>query len=97
MAQPLVASSRHYKPGDIAPVSGIYAVIHKGHRRRHEVLVIRGEEFPPCRTCKLEVVFEAIRTVEHLTHDFDFAGLVLSTLQIRGGRKGPQLLNKRRG
>lgn len=74
MAQPLVASPRHYKPGDIAPVSGIYAVIHERHRPPHEVLVIRGEEFPLCRTCQLDVVFEAIQTVEHLTHDLDLAG-----------------------
>jgi hypothetical protein len=72
-------------------------VIHERHRPPHEVLVIRGEEFPPCRACQRDVVFEAIQTVEHLTHDLDLAGPVLSTLQVRSGRKGPKLLKRKRG
>jgi len=99
MAQPLVTASRQYKPGEIAPTSGIYAVIHEGHRPPHELLVIRGEEFPPCRTCKLGVVFEPVQAVEHLTHDLDFAGLVLSTPELRGEHRGARqlsLIEKRR-
>jgi hypothetical protein len=93
MPQPFVALSRQYKPGDFAPLSGIYAVTHAGHRPPHEVLAIRGEEFPPCRTCRLEVTFEVVRSVDHLTHDLDFAGPVLSD---RRPARSPQGARRRR-
>src|ERR1700739_1569561 len=78
---------REYKPGDIAPVSGIYHVDHGTHQGvigehppAHEALMIRGEEFPPCRPCRMNVVFQIVRPISHLTHDWDFSGLVLSLL-----------------
>lgn len=51
-----------YKPGDRAPVSGIYYVIHdkldgEDHALSHEVTAIAGTEFPPCRLCGGEVRF----------------------------------------
>ena len=60
--------------GQMAHISGIYKVVHFHHRHDHEVIVIRGEEFPACRTCGREVRFYQVRAVCHLTHDFDFAG-----------------------
>jgi len=74
MSHPVVLNDGQHKPGDKAPVSGIYAVTHAGHRPPHEVLVIRGEEFSACRTCKLEVVFELVQAIDHQTHDMDLAG-----------------------
>ncbi len=65
-------------PGQCAPVSGIYRVIHNVHRAPHEVLILRGEELPMCRSCKLDVTFTLVEAVEHVTHDMDFAGPVLS-------------------
>jgi hypothetical protein len=44
------------------------------HRERHEVVVIRGEQLPPCRTCKLNVFYEIVRPISHITHDWDFSG-----------------------
>ncbi len=58
----------------MVPVSGIYRVLHDGHRADHEVLAIRGEEFPACRICKVEVKFQVSRVTPHVTHDFDLAG-----------------------
>ncbi len=86
MAAPRHPGTRKYKPGHLAPVSGIYKVVHDSHRAAHEVLVLRGEEFPTCRICKLLVRFEVVHPVSHLTHDWDFAGLVLSALERKRAR-----------
>jgi hypothetical protein len=66
---------KRLRPGDLAPITGIYLVNHGvRHRDRHEVVIIRGEQLPTCRTCKLNVSFEIVRPVSHLTHDWDFSG-----------------------
>ncbi len=70
-------SSEHLAPGEYARVSGIYEALHVKHRADHEVLVIRGEEFPCCRTCKNAVRFRLIAPVDHVTHDWDFTGPAL--------------------
>lgn len=66
--------SRVYKPGQMVPISGIYTAIHPLHRPEHDVVAIRGDEFPPCRICKGEVRFRILKVVPHMTHDFDLAG-----------------------
>jgi len=63
-----------YKPGQIVPVSGVFTAVHGEHRAQHEVVAIRGEEFPSCRICKDEVRFHVVRPVPHMTHDFDLTG-----------------------
>ncbi len=63
-----------YKPGQIVPTSGIYTAIHQQHRPQHDVVAIRGEEFPPCRVCKDEVLFCIASPVLHMMHDFDLTG-----------------------
>ncbi len=65
------------KPGHSAPASGIYRVVHKLHRAPHEVVLLRGEELPTCRSCKVDVTFTLVEAVEHVTHDMDFAGPIL--------------------
>lgn len=65
------------KLGQLAPASGIYRAVHRMHRAPHEVLVLRGEELPPCRSCRAEVTFTLVQALEHVTHDMDFAGPVL--------------------
>ena len=64
-----------FSPGEMAPISGIYKVVHKtGHRPAHEVMAIRGEHFPSCRICRNEVEYRTMRAISHMAHDWDFAG-----------------------
>jgi hypothetical protein len=58
----------------MVPISGLYTVVHEGHRAEHEVLAIRGDEFPFCRVCKSEVRFYVTQVIPYITHDFDLAG-----------------------
>ena len=74
MATELRHDALAYKPGQMVPISGVYAVVHVLHRRDHEVVAIRGEEFPQCRICRDKVMFYATHPVTHMTHDFDLAG-----------------------
>ena len=44
---------QEFKPGESCPHSGIYRVIHDPkHTQEHEVTVIYGKKFPPCRDCR---------------------------------------------
>ena len=65
------------RAGQRAHKSGIYNAVHFDHRHDHEVIVLRGEEFPDCRTCGRNVRFYQVRAVRHVTHDFDFSGPAL--------------------
>lgn len=67
--------ARHaYKPGQLTPISGIYTAVHAFHRRAHDILAIRGEELPFCRTCEDRVRFYVQHVAPHMTHDLDLAG-----------------------
>jgi hypothetical protein len=70
-----------YWAGQKARESGIYAVIHAEHRHDHEVLAIRGEEFPSCLACGREVTFHLVRPIPHMTYDIDLSGPRLSLLK----------------
>lgn len=68
-------AQRNYHPGELAPTSGVYRVIHAGaHREPHNALIIKGEELPPCRSCGNEVVFQLAQALSHVMHEWDFAG-----------------------
>jgi len=73
-ATPSRYSRRVFQPGQTAPVTGIYLVAHERHRPDHPVVVIRGEEFPACRSCKGAVRFTIDVETNHVAQDFDFAG-----------------------
>ena len=63
------------RPGDLAPVTGIYLVTHEPrHREPHEAVIIRGEQLPVCRTCLTNASFEVAHATSHITHDWDFSG-----------------------
>ncbi|MGC2109022.1 MAG: hypothetical protein WA655_05855 [Candidatus Korobacteraceae bacterium] len=84
MPAPSGREGRAYKPGQIVPISGVYTVVHERHREQHEVVAIRGDEFPACRVCKADVRFYVARVVPHVTHDFDLTGPGPAVLKARG-------------
>ena len=60
-----------FKPGDTAPVSGIYDVIHdtldgQEHTHSHQITAIRGKVFPPCRACQNWVRYRLHLAAEHI-------------------------------
>jgi hypothetical protein len=63
-----------FAPGDYAPVSGIYTVIHDGHRSQHLASAVKGDEFPVCRKCGAKVRFRLKDTTGYLTDDWDLGG-----------------------
>jgi hypothetical protein len=74
MPSALQRYQQDFAPGQMVPISGVYTVVHQGHRKEHEVIAIRGEEFPLCRICNDEVRFRVVQVAPHMTHDFDLAG-----------------------
>jgi hypothetical protein len=66
-------NSRRHRSGEVVRQSGIYEVIHdREHREAHEVVMISGENFPDCETCKEKVRFRSIRTAPYIFQDSDF-------------------------
>jgi len=64
---------RRYRCGEVVRQSGIYEVLHdREHREAHEVVMISGENFPDCETCKEKVRFRLVRTAPYIFQDEDF-------------------------
>ncbi len=64
---------RRYRPGDTIRQSGIYEVVHdREHRKVHEAVMISGEKFPDCESCKEKVRFRLVRTAPYIFQDEDF-------------------------
>ncbi|HEV3039397.1 MAG TPA: hypothetical protein VHA33_16595 [Candidatus Angelobacter sp.] len=61
-----------YQPGDIAPESGVYAVVHDKHRERHLATIFKGMRFPHCGQCKERVRFTLSRPAAPISEDADF-------------------------
>ena len=53
---------RRFVPGEIAPYSAVYRVLHAKHRAPHEVTLLEGQKFPPCRQCGDDARFELVVT-----------------------------------
>jgi len=61
-----------HKPGEKVPESGIYRVTHDPkHLQEHEVTVIAGKPFPPCRGCQ-HPRFVAVKLAKHIEEDPNF-------------------------
>ena len=67
------SADRRYRSGEIVRQSGIYEVVHElSHREAHEAVMISGEPFPDCDTCKSKVRFRLVRTAPYIFQDEDF-------------------------
>src|SRR5690348_13465694 len=40
-----------FRPGEVAPESGVYKVMHQRHRESHFATLFQGERFPSCVQC----------------------------------------------
>ena len=65
-------SENKFNTGQTVPHSGIYRVIHAGHRLPHEVTLVAGEVFPRCCKCRDAVQFEVIRRASLAQTDSSF-------------------------
>lgn len=72
---------QYFRVGDRAPNSGIYQAVHSSHRKKHTVIVIRGDPFPQCRFCKDAAVFMLVEAAPYIAHDLDFAGPELEKIE----------------
>ena len=72
---------KQYAPGSHALVSGMYRVIHHEHRAVHGVVVIKGDGFPPCRTCRNRVRYALYEKADYVAHDWDLSGPNLTLIQ----------------
>lgn len=59
--------AKEFKPGEKCEQSGIYTVNHdRNHAQQHEVTVVYGEPFPPCKNCR-GATFSIARAAIHVT------------------------------
>jgi hypothetical protein len=68
-----------YAPGEHVCITGVYEVMHQGHRPPHQVWLWADEKFPRCLHCKGGVIFKFVRRAKepicnHASTDEDFAG-----------------------
>jgi hypothetical protein len=64
--------AQEFKAGDQVPSSGVYRVLHKGHRDEHDATLREGEQFPVCTVCKQEVRFRLVQSATSIDRDADF-------------------------
>lgn len=61
-----------FKPGQECGASGIYEVTHDtAHKQKHEVTVVFGKRFPPCRGCE-HPRFKLVHAAKHIDNDDTF-------------------------
>lgn len=53
-----------YQTGQTVLYSGVYRVIHAGHRLPHAVTICKGESFPRCARCADAVTFELLHAAD---------------------------------
>ncbi len=65
-SHPDMGRPKGYATGDIAPVTGIYRVVHNAHRLPHEVMIRRNDNFPCCAKCCDDVLFDLVHATPDL-------------------------------
>jgi hypothetical protein len=62
-----------FAAGETVRETGIYEVVHdRAHRSAHEVVMLSGDSFPACDTCRELVRFRLVRTAPYIFQDEDF-------------------------
>lgn len=61
-----------FQPGEVVPESGVYTVLHDGHRERHPATIFHGGHFPQCARCGKAVRFVLSRPAALISEDVDF-------------------------
>jgi hypothetical protein len=62
-----------FRAGETVRETGIYEVLHdRDHRPAHEVVMLNGDAFPACDTCRQQVRFRLVRTAPYIFQDEDF-------------------------
>jgi hypothetical protein len=62
-----------YQPGEEAPVSGVYVVVHAEHRLEHQATLLQGEAFASCSVCSDQVRFRITHTALAIREASDFS------------------------
>jgi len=65
-------AEQHFQPGEVVPESGVYTVLHDGHRERHSATIFKGGRFPRCARCGTAVRFVLARSAALISEDTDF-------------------------
>ena len=74
-----------YGPGEPAPESGMYRVVHEGnHKPEQEVAMVKGGMFLPCAGCAGGPRYRLVREVPALM-DAEHGGLAALVLNDRPG------------
>lgn len=74
-------SPQQFAPGDRVRESGIYRVLHDGHRPVHAVCAVKGDTFPDCRQCKQQVRYELWMEADYLNQDWDLGAPTLKLIR----------------
>jgi hypothetical protein len=62
-----------FRPGDEAPDSGVYEVVHENCLSQELQMVLRaGQKFSDCQSCGSRVRYYLQRAVPHISQDRDF-------------------------
>jgi hypothetical protein len=73
MAMAGASIGEEFRPGDKAPASGIYRVLHNSyHTAEHEVTCLFGETLPPCNHCGDGVTFILKHRAQHIDRNKHF-------------------------
>ena len=65
-------AEQSFKPGETVSESGVYTVVHDGHRQKHSATIFKGEKFPQCARCGDNVRFVLLRPSTLISEDVDF-------------------------